>query len=39
MISFWWAILTFFAGGSLGFFAAALCNIAVQDSTDEELEV
>lgn len=37
MIHFGWAIATFFIGGVLGFFLAALCSVAAQDDSDDKL--
>lgn len=36
MIHFTWAIATFIFGGTLGFFLAALCNIAAQNTREDE---
>jgi len=36
MIHFSWAIVAFFIGGAIGFFTAALCNVAAQSEKDRE---
>ena len=36
MISFWWAIATFFIGGTIGFFLAAICNMASKEIRFED---